>query len=450
VPGSSTRAELLLRLAPSEEMVAESSAPHDLTQTIASFLDPHLLLPLLDHLKQKELYPSKELDEAKLQLVFRTNMVDAATDIYQEINSTDKTPAEHEARREEVLKVLQELQEEVRPILELVENPGRVAELRAEKLFTQSYLATLDITPAHIDALYRYAKFIFDTGSYANASSLLLHFRLLTADPAKAASALWGKLACEILTGNWDAAYEDLTALKDTIENSPNTNALMQLQQRSWLMHWSLFLLGNHPNGRNIVADLFFQERYLNTIQNNCPHLLRYLAVAVITNPRRRASLKDLVRVISIERANYSDPITAFIEELYVTSNFDSAQGRLVSCAGAIDQDFFLSNSETDFMTHARLYIFESYCRIHERIDLKMLAQKLNMEQIAAEKWIVKMVSDAQLNAKIDAQSGHVILGLEPPDVYQQVIEKTKGLSFRSYVLAQNIEKRSNAVAAAD
>ena len=70
-----------------------------------------------------------------------------------------------------------------------------------------------------------------------------------------------------------------------------------------------------------------------------------------------------------------------------------------------------------------------------------MLAEKLGMEQIAAEKWIVKMVSGAQLNAKIDAESGHVILGAQPPDVYQQVIEKTKGLSFRSYVLAQNIEK---------
>ena len=56
---------------------------------------------------------------------------------------------------------------------------------------------------------------------------------------------------------------------------------------------------------------------------------------------------------------------------------------------------------------------------------------------------VILQVSDAQLNAKIDSQSGQVILGVQPPDVYQQVIEKTKGLSFRSYVLAQNIEKRS-------
>ena len=89
----------------------------------------------------------------------------------------------------------------------------------------------------------------------------------------------------------------------------------------------------------------------------------------------------------------------------------------------------------------ARLNLFESYCRIHERIDLSMLAEKLGMERIAAEKWIVKMVSDAQLNAKIDSQSGHVILGSEPPDVYQQIIEKTKGLALRSAILASHIQK---------
>eukprot|EP00965_Chrysotila_dentata_P205155 6182786-Pleurochrysis_carterae.AAC.3 len=54
------------------------------------------------------------------------------------------------------------------------------------------------------------------------------------------------------------------------------------------------------------------------------------------------------------------------------------------------------------------------------RLCSRARTQKLNMEQIAAEKWIVKMVSDAQLKAKIDSQSGHVILGVQPPDVYQQ------------------------------
>lgn len=37
---------------------------------------------------------------------------------------------------------------------------------------------------------------------------------------------------------------------------------------------------------------------YLNAIQTMCPHILRYLAVAVIVNRGRRNALKDLVKVI--------------------------------------------------------------------------------------------------------------------------------------------------------
>ncbi len=42
-------------------------------------------------------------------------------------------------------------------------------------------------------------------------------------------------------------------------------------------------------------------HRYLNAIQTMCPHMLRYLTTAVITNKdvrKRRQVLKDLVKVI--------------------------------------------------------------------------------------------------------------------------------------------------------
>jgi len=93
-------------------------------------------------------------------------------------------------------------------------------------------------------------------------------------------------------------------------------------------------------------------------------------------------------------------------------------------------------------MENARLLIFETYCRIHSRIDISMLAQKLNMDQDSAERWIVNLIRNARLDAKIDSAANHVIMGTQYPNVYQQVIEKTKGLSFRSYVLAKNLDKR--------
>ena len=146
----------------------------------------------------------------------------------------------------------------------------------------------------------------------------------------------------------------DVDALKEQIDNRPSTPQVAQLQQRSWLMHWALFLLGNHPSGKTIVADLVYQDQYLNALQTNCAHLLRYLAVAVVTNPRRRGLLKELVRTIGLERHQHSDAVTLFLEDLYVRCDFEAAQARLADCAKLLDSDFFLSNQEEEFLKHAR------------------------------------------------------------------------------------------------
>lgn len=50
---------------------------------------------------------------------------------------------------------------------------------------------------------------------------------------------------------------------------------------------------------KGLIAVL--HSRYLNAIQTMCPHILRYLTTAVITNKdvrKRRQVLKDLVKVI--------------------------------------------------------------------------------------------------------------------------------------------------------
>jgi translation initiation factor 3 subunit E len=53
---------------------------------------------------------------------------------------------------------------------------------------------------------------------------------------------------------------------------------------------------------------------------------------------------------------------------------------------------------------------------------VSMLSQKLNMEPEAAEKWIVNLIRNAKLDAKIDSQANTVIMGSQYPSVYQKVI----------------------------
>lgn len=56
-----------------------------------------------------------------------------------------------------------------------------------------------------------------------------------------------------------------------------------------------------------VIAFILPHSRYLNAIQTMCPHILRYLTTAVITNKdvrKRRQVLKDLVKVIQQVKKN--------------------------------------------------------------------------------------------------------------------------------------------------
>merc|ERR1719209_2779325 len=239
---------------------------------------------------------------------------------------------------------------------------------------------------------------------------------------------------------------EDLTRLRETIDNNSVSSPLQSLQQRTWLIHWALFVFFNHPKGRDNIIELFlYQPQYLNAIQTMCPHILRYLTTAVITNKdvrKRRQVLKDLVKVIQQESYTYKDPITEFVECLYVSFDFDAAQTKLRECEIVIINDFFLVACLDDFIENARLFIFETFCRIHQCISISMLAQKLNMSEEDAEKWVVNMIRNARLDAKIDSEKGHVVMGTLGVSPYQQVIEKTKNQSLRAQMLCFNVEKK--------
>ena len=92
-------------------------------------------------------------------------------------------------------------------------------------------------------------------------------------------------------------------------------------------------------------------------------------------------------------------------------------------------------------MENARLSIFETYCRIHQKIDLKMLAGKLNMETAEAEKWIVNLIRNARLDAKINTEKSHIVMTTRYPSVYKQVMEKTEDLAVRTHVLSEHLRK---------
>nr|POE96938.1 eukaryotic translation initiation factor 3 subunit e [Quercus suber] len=419
-------------------------------------LDRHLVFPLLNFLEEStpEDQDITHITQLKYALLKQTNMADFIGDLYAQLNDLQERPQEYSKKREEVIEKRTKYEETTETIQNLLADGDVVGNFRSDKVANMNYLKeNHNVTQAMVDALYDFGQFQYACGDYTSASELLTQFRILSTDNDKINAATWGKLASDILTTNWESAMEEVNKLKEGIDTRLFNNPLAQLQHRTWLIHWSLFPFFNYEPARDVLTELFFSPAYINTIQTSCPWVLRYLSAAVIINRNRpsgrggfaygnyQKQLKDLIRIVKQEQYEYSDPVTSFIKALYVDFDFDEAQKRLSEADDILRSDFFLAATADGFVDAARHLISESYCKIHQRIDIKDLSTRLGLSHSEGEKWIVNLIRDTRVDAKIDYSEGTVIMNHPPVSVYQQVIERTKGGFFRTQVLSQAVAR---------
>ncbi|KAI6232947.1 Eukaryotic translation initiation factor 3 subunit E [Aphelenchoides fujianensis] len=423
------------------------AAQFDLTSRLSQFLDLHLVIPLLEFIGPRKIYDVTSLAEMHRNVLSRTNMVDSVIETYPQ----GQTPRELLKRREEILEERRLLNEKCDPVIEIVEQDDvkelmesardREGNARVLEFMQQNYNFKVEM----LETLYRYAKFQYECGNYAAASVCLYYYRnLVPQNDPNYLNALYGKLASEILCTEWAHAKDELTKLRAYVESEPFDEEQELLQHRAWLLHWSLFVYFNIPKGRDEVIEMFLnQQPYLNTIQIVCPHLLRYVAVAVVASKnKQKNSLKDLIKIIESERHNYSDPVTEFLSCLYIDFDFEAAQAKLRECESVLGNDFFLTGCLDDFRESARLLVFEMFCRIERSISLEMLANRLNMDRAEAERWIVDLIRNYRIEgAKIDSQSGQVVMGTKSTSIHEQVVESTKRLTFRTQQIALQLQK---------
>ncbi|KAL2130935.1 hypothetical protein VTI74DRAFT_5740 [Chaetomium olivicolor] len=432
---------------------------YDLILQLAKHLDRHMIFPLLEfnagQLVDEESGAIKdeaklrEITQAKYSLLKKTNMTDYVANLYCELEGLKEPPAEFADKKQKVFDQMQKYEQDTSKITELLDRDDVVNNLRSDKVANLEFLKREHhVTIEMVNALFDHGNLLYNCGNYGDASEMLYRFRVLSTDNDKVSYATWGRLASEILTMSWESAMEELQKVREGIDSKLSQNPLAQLQHRTALIHWALFPLFNFDKAREPILDLFFSAGYINTIQANCPWILRYLTVAVITNRGRaknpgvqQKQMKDIVRIVKQEAYEYQDPVTRFVHALCIDFDFEEAQRQLVLAEEVLRSDFFLLAHADDFVDSARHLIFESYCKIHARISLKDLSARLGLNTDAAEKWIVNLIRDTRLDAKIDYQEGTVVMNHPPSSVYQQVIEKTKGGFFRTQVLSAAVAK---------
>lgn len=428
-------------------------AEYDLLPSLVGHLDRHLVFPLLDftegQIPEDDDAKALEITKAKYELLKTTNMIDFVGKLKADLEGLDEPPAEFNEKRQNVLSRLEQFEQETSKITDLLQREEVVNNLRSDKVANLEFLKKEhDVSIDNVNALYEFGQFQYSCGNYAAASELLYQFRVLSTDNDRVAAATWGKLASEILITNWEGAVEEIQKVKEMIDSKLFNNPLAQLKSRAWLVHWALFPLFNEDSTRDQLLDLFFSPPFINTIQTSCPWILRYLTAAVITGRGRtrnsgqyQKQLKDIIRIVKQEAYEYTDPVTDFVRALYVDFDFEEAQRHLTVADELLRSDFFLFSAADSFLDAARYLISESYCKIHARIDIKDLSARLGLNQDDGEKWIVNLIRDTRVDAKIDYKEGTVVMNHPPSSVYQQVIERTKGGFFRTQVLSAAIAR---------
>ncbi|KAF3763251.1 eukaryotic translation initiation factor 3, subunit 6 [Cryphonectria parasitica EP155] len=427
-----------------------ATSEFDLLPKLVTKLDRHLIFPLLEFSssvvenEDGNADKTRELLKAKYELLKKTNMTDYVANLYCDLEGLQDPPKEFADKRQKVIETLENFEDSTNKLTELLQTEEVVSNLRSDKVANLEFLKKEhDVTIEMVNALYDFGNFQYSCGNYGAAADLLFQFRLLSTDNDKVQAATWGKLASEILSTSWEAALDELKKVREGIDERLYNNPLAQLQHRTWLIHWALFPLFNNDAARDQLLEMFFRPEYINTIQTSCPWILRYLTAAVITGRGRarnsgvqQKQLKDIVRIVRQEAYEYNDPLTDFVRALFIDFDFEEAQRQLSRAEEVIRGDFFLSTAGGDvFVDNARHLIFESYCKIHARIDIKGLSASLGLNNEDGEKWIVNLIRDTRLDAKIDSKEGTVIMNHPPSSVYQQVIERTKGGFFRTQVL---------------
>ncbi|CAD2099330.1 eukaryotic translation initiation factor 3 subunit E, putative [Plasmodium vinckei brucechwatti] len=227
--------------------------------------------------------------------------------------------------------------------------------------------------------------------------------------------------------------------------------------QRSWLIHWSLILIFHffmhvmyvkniYPknNTFSILQDWFIDEKNLSILNLICPHIIRYYCVYAIFYRNRKDHFELILNTLNLLKSKYTDSFTSLLISIFTDYNFNLAQKCISEIGNICQSDVFLFKLKPYIEEQSRFIMFETYCRIHKSINIDMLANQVNLQRDEAEKWIVNLIRNAKLDAKIDSEKNCIEISTTLPNLYQQVIDKTQNLTMRSNFLVQMLNRSSS------
>lgn len=355
-------------------------ARYDLTFRMAPYLDPHFLFPILRWLREKRIYSEAELLSAEYELGSKTSNMfsyvqDTRAQLLEVLKSMDQDSSNVPAPEfnEEALKTkFQHHLDASKDVWALLANKEKLQKLKNEKMFKLEGLVKEGVPAEQVDSIFDLARFYHKCGLYKQALETIVLYRKLGAQDGsyRYFSTMWAQLAeciCMLLNPDTPSTKRPLSSvggnepsdfalrvLRDTVEKRTTLEGVKEVEQRRWMLHWSLFVIFSRPHPADELFDLFFSQRearseqrtrkndYLAIAQAVSPWLLRYVSYSAVLNRKNIGKRqKQFIQVLQAEAANYSGPMTRLFVALFAECDMNAALDAVRDSADVIRGDFF-------------------------------------------------------------------------------------------------------------
>jgi len=429
----------------------------DFVKSLVKFLDPHLSLLLLEHFEEKKAFPQGQITLHKIAVLSKTStfgyleaeIAKLPQEVYsEEIQNLNKSI---EAKKQEAAKTFYTYHHYAEPFLvRVIDDEKNYIELKSEKFSKAAYYRVFEnidfITKDVLEYAVKYARNFYDRGEYEEALKVLNTVVNLVEDEDVLINVYWGKVHSEFLISSYGEAHEDFKILRTKID-ARALPSHSKMAQRVFLLHTALFFYLSEQSAESdydALVELFTNEHYLSAIQVSAPHLIRYLGSALLllkNNPKSKSNLHNLVPVFNKDISEYSDSLTEFIKILFGDFDFKKAQQKIKDFQKEFTNDYFLTKRTDQIINNSQTMFFEAFCRVYRKVNIKMVAEYLGVSQEEAEVWIVNLIRNANMEAKIDLEKGVLALTYSQPQIYEQVLTKTRDLIPRTTILVNNLQK---------
>jgi|JI6StandDraft_1071083.scaffolds.fasta_scaffold274699_1 translation initiation factor 3 subunit E len=104
----------------------------------------------------------------------------------------------------------------------------------------------------------------------------------------------------------------------------------------------------------------------------------------------------------------YNDSVVEFIRLLMIRFDFEEAGKQLAQLKKEVESDPFLSKLAPKIVESSQCLYYETYCRIHETLQIKNVSEFTGKDLDEAEQWIVGLIRRSGISVRVDSVAGSI------------------------------------------